>query len=218
MEESRPRVILSAAVSIDGRIATRTGDSALSSAADLKRLHRLRSRCDAILVGANTVLCDDPMLTVRSGAGKSPVRVVLDSRAAIPHASQIMRTCGMVRTIIAVSRMAQEERLERLRRLGAETITAGAGSVDVRRLLQALRRRGIRSVLVEGGGTTNWEFVRRGLFDELIVTVSPYLVGGWDAVPLAAGAGFRRVSDSPKLSLRSARRLENHLVLHYDKL
>ena len=96
MEKSRPHVILSAAVTIDGKIATRTGDSKLSSKRDKIRVHKLRSKVDAILVGINTVLLDDPILTVRYAKGKNPVRVVLDSRGTISSKSRILKTCSKI--------------------------------------------------------------------------------------------------------------------------
>lgn len=210
-------MVLSAAASLDGRIASRSGDSALSSEADLARVHRLRARHDAVLVGRNTVRADDPLLTVRLARGRDPARVVLDSAGTIPLSSRIMRTCGRARTIVAVSRRAGARRAARLRGAGAEVVVAGGGRVDIGRLLGRLAGMGIRSVLVEGGGRTNWEFVRRGLFDEVVVAVSPALLGGRGSVPLVDGPGFGRVADSPALRLVSCRRLGDHAVLRYAR-
>ncbi len=114
MESYRPRVILSAAISLDGKLATQTGDSKLSSRRDKIRVHKLRSRFDAILVGKNTVKIDDPLLTVQGIKGKNPVRVILDSRATICASSKILRTCSKIPTIIAVSKMAKKKNLEKL--------------------------------------------------------------------------------------------------------
>ncbi len=214
MAASRPHVILSAAVSVDGRIATRTGDSALSSGNDTARLHRLRGRVDAILIGKNTVLRDDPMLTVRHVRGRSPVRIILDSGGTISGNYRVVKTAGDVPTILAVSERVDARHLEDLRS-HTDVIVAGRDSVDVRLLLERLAAKGIKTVLVEGGGSINWEFVRLGLFDEMIVTVSPYLIGGSDAVSLVEGGGFAMVADSPELHLKSARRLGDHIVLHY---
>ena len=235
-----PRVIISAAVSVDGKISLAGGrgprsraraTAKLSSESDVSRVHRLRARCDAILVGLNTVLSDDPLLTVRHAragrkrgggrgvtTGSRPVRVVLDSMARIPPASKVVVTSPETRTIIAVSGAAPERRILALRRRGAEVVTVGRKAVDVQRLLGHLAKDGIRSVLVEGGGTTNWEFLRRNLVDEIVVAVSPYVLGGGlrGAVSLVEGAGFPSVSGSPKLSLRSARRLGDHVILSYD--
>lgn len=216
MAASRPRVILSAAVSVDGKIATRTGDSRLSSEDDIARMHELRSRTDAILVGKNTVLRDDPMLTVRHARGPNPVRVILDSNGEISTNCRILKTAAQVPTILAVSERVDAARLEELA-LRTEVIVAGRDSVDITLLLEQLADRGIKTVLVEGGGTVNWEFVRLGLFDEVIVTISPYLLGGNDAVSLVMGSGFAAIADSPKMHLKSARQLGDHIVLHYAR-
>ncbi len=214
MAASRPRVILSAAVSIDGKIATRTGDSRLSSEDDIARLHELRGRTDAILVGKNTVLCDDPMLTVRHARGPNPVRIILDSNGEISEDYRVLKTAAYVPTILAVSESVDAARLEELMSR-TEVIVAGRDSVDIRLLLERLAGRGIKTVLVEGGGTVNWEFVRLGLFDEVVVTISPYLLGGEDAISLVRGRGFAAVADSPEMHLKSARQLGDHVVLHY---
>lgn len=216
MDGSRPRVIISAAVSVDGRIATRTGDSRLSSRRDLVRLHGLRARVDAILVGANTVLRDDPLLTVRKVGGKNPTRIILDSAGRIPQGSKIMRTCGSIPTIVAVSQRITRSRLARLQKSQACIIIAGKNKTSIKILLKRLADRNVKSVLVEGGGTVIWEFVRTGLFDEIRVTVSPVLLGG-DSVPLVSGRGPGRISGWPALRLESARRLGNHVVLRYAK-
>ena len=110
MVKSRPKVILSAAVSLDGKIATRTGDSKLSSKKDKKRLHKLRSKVDAILVGRNTVQRDDPLLTVRLVKGKNPTRIILDSLGTIPSNSKIIKTCKKVPSIIAVSKKISKKK------------------------------------------------------------------------------------------------------------
>ena len=104
MASSRPHIILSATMSADGKIATISGDSELSSKKDKVRVHKLRSRADAILIGKNTVLRDDPLLTVRLAKGRNPTRIILDSTGSIPLNSKILKTCSKVPTIIAVSK------------------------------------------------------------------------------------------------------------------
>ena len=101
MVKSNPYVILSAAISIDGKISTITGDSKLSSKKDHIRLHKLRSKVDAILIGKNTLLQDDPILTVRYTKGKNPIRIILDSKGTIPINSRIIKTSNEIPTIIA---------------------------------------------------------------------------------------------------------------------
>lgn len=218
MEKSKPYVILSAATSIDGKIATRDGYSHFSSKQDSVRLHKLRSKVDAILVGKNTVLCDNPMLTVRHIKGKNPIRIILDSKGSISKNSKILQTSNQIPTIIAVSKIISKSNLEKLQRFPVEVVITGKKSVDIKLLLRKLSNKKIKTILVEGGGTINWEFIKNNLFDELIVTISPFLIGGNNAVSFIQGKGFGKISKSPKLRLKSTKRLKNHLVLNYKKV
>ena len=218
MEKSRPRIILSAAVSIDGKIATRTGDSKLSSKQDSVRLHKLRSKVDAIIVGKNTVAQDDPQLTVRHVKGKNPIRIILDSKGVISSKSKILQTSKEIPTIIAVSKKITKKNHDRLHKFPVEIIIAGTSSVNVKLLLKKLADRKIKTILVEGGGAVNWEFISNNLFDELIITVSPFLIGGNHAISFLRGQGFEKISNSPILRIKSIKRLKNHLVLHYIKV
>lgn len=216
MARSRPHVILSAAISIDGKIATKTGDSALSSKSDKIRVHRLRSQVDAILVGRNTVLQDNPILTVRHVRGKNPTRIILDSMCQISLQSRIIQSAHRIPTIIAVSKRAPRKNLERLGKFPVDVVIAGKTRVELKKLMQFLYRKNIKTILLEGGGTTNWDFVRQGLVDELIVTVTPYLVGGKDAKTLVEGDGFSQISKSLRLRLNKIKHQDNEVVLHYS--
>lgn len=213
MGGSRPEVTVCAAVSIDGRIASRSGDSALSSASDLGRLHRLRAKSDAVMVGANTVRRDDPLLTVRRARGRDPLRVVVDSKGAVPAGSRILRTAGKIPTLVAVSGSAP--RNARARLAPAEVVRAGSTRVDLRRLLEMLHERGVRTVLAEGGGRLNWELVRRGLCDALLVTVCPVVLGG--GTSLAEGVGAARVGTAPGMALERVARDGGEVVLRYAR-
>ena len=218
MGNSRPIVILSAATSIDGKIATKNGDSKLSSKQDSIRLHKLRSKVDAILVGKNTVVVDDPLLTVRHTTGKNPTRIILDSNGSIPAKSKILKTCDKIKTIIVVTKKISKANLKKLNKFPIEIIYAGEKSINLKQLLRKLYQKNIKTVLVEGGGTTNWEFIKYDIFDELIITLSPFLIGGIDSVSFVEGQGFSKISKSPNLRLKSMKRLKNHLVLHYVKV
>jgi 2,5-diamino-6-(ribosylamino)-4(3H)-pyrimidinone 5'-phosphate reductase len=218
MEKSRPYVIISGAISIDGKIATKTGDSKLSSKQDSIRLHKLRSKVDAILVGKNTVLVDDPLLTVRHTIGKNPTRIILDSKGILSNKSKILQTSDKVKTIIVVSKQISKLNLEKLNKFPVEIIIAGKNFINIKLLLKKLLGKKIKTILVEGGGTTNWEFVKHNIFDELIITMSPFIIGGDDAVSLVEGEGFTKISKSPNLRLKSTKRLKNHFVLHYTKV
>lgn len=217
MAKSRPHIILSAAVSLDGKIATKTGDSEISSRQDKIRVHRLRARSDAILVGKNTVKKDDPLLTVRYAKGKNPTRVILDSRAEISTSSKIIKTSQLIPTIIAVSKKAPKKNLSNLAKYPVRIITAGKDKVEIKKLLKILYKQGIRIIILEGGGTTNWDFVSKGLVDEVVVTISPCLVGGIAATTLVEGTGFAKIANSMKLKLRKAVRHGGEIVLHYQR-
>jgi 2,5-diamino-6-(ribosylamino)-4(3H)-pyrimidinone 5'-phosphate reductase len=218
MAKSRPRIILSAAITLDGKIATRTGDSKLSSKKDKIRLHKLRSKVDAILVGRNTVQCDDPRLTVRYVKGKNPIRIILDSQGSISSSSKIIKTCKNIQTIIAVSKKISKKNLLRLQKLPLQVVILGEKKINIKKLLQYLSKQKINSVLVEGGGTVNWEFIYNNLIDEAIITLTPYIVGGENATTLVQGKGFSKISSSKKLRLKRISRQGNELVLYYSKL
>jgi len=218
MEKSRPYIILSTAISIDGKIATRTGDSKLSSNQDYIRLHKLRSKVDGILIGKNTAMHDNPLLTVRYTKGKNPVRIILDSQGNISSKSKILQTSNEVPTIIAVSKKITKSNLEKLYKFPVEVIITGKNFVNIKSLLKKLSDKKISTILVEGGGTINWEFIKQNLFDELIITLSPFLIGGNNAISFIQGNGFDKISKSPNLQLKSIKKLKNHLVLNYVKV
>lgn len=198
----RPYTILKWAQSIDGKIATRTGDSRwISSPPARRHVHRLRARVDAILVGLRTVLVDDPMLTARDvPIRRTATRVVLDSRLAIPLRAALVRTAEAFPTLILTTRHAQGTRsakAERLRRAGVEVVGCRArrGRVDLPSALRVLGARRITNLLVEGGGTVFGAFLDAGLADEALVFVSPRLIGGDEAVNACRGSGASGIAD-----------------------
>lgn len=210
----RPDVILTAAMTLDGRIATRGGDSRISSVSDLKKLHRLRSRSDAVMIGRGTQLTDNPRLTVRQAKGRNPVRIVVDSLARTSTNSRIFSAKGGS-TIIAVSQRAPRARVERLRLKGARVIQCGTRHVDLKKLLQTLRAIGVRRVLLEGGGNLNWSMLAGKLVDEIQVTIAPFVVGGKKATTLVEGFGVGRIGHAIRLSLVRMNRNGNEVVLRY---
>ena len=218
MEKFNMHIILSAAISIDGKISTRSNDSKFSSKEDIIRLHKLRSKVDAILIGKKTLLRDDPLLTVRHTKGKNPIRIILDSKGTISKNSKIIKTSDKIPTIIAVSKKISKVNLSKLKKLPVEVIISGENSVNLKSLMKKLSTKKIQTLLVEGGGTVNWEFIKNNVFDELIITLSPYLIGGNNATSLVEGNGFAKIIDSPNLKLKSVKRLKNHLVINYIKV
>ena len=218
MAKSRPKIILSAAMSIDGKISTTLGDSKLSSKNDLKRVHKLRSQVDAILVGTNTIQNDDPLLTVRYVKGKNPTRIILNSLGNISMKYKIFKTAKKIHTIIACSEKISKNNKKRLENNSIEIINTGKNSINLKKLLSLLYKKNIKSILLEGGGVTNWEFIKQNLVDEIFVTVTPFIVGGENSISLVEGIGFSKISHSPKFHLKKVSRLRDELVLQYTKL
>ena len=217
---SKLRVTINAAMTVDGKIATTCGNSRISSRRDLIRVHELRSSVDAIMVGISTVLIDNPLLTVRlikPKKGKNPARIIIDSDCRIPLDSRILKTAHRIATIVVVSERAHGEKIDKLRSTGAMVIIAGRETVDLREALLCLRKMGFENILAEGGGELNWSLLDLGIVDQLIVTVSPKLVGGRSATTLVEGAGYEKISQAINMELKKVYRQNNgELVLFYE--
>jgi 2,5-diamino-6-(ribosylamino)-4(3H)-pyrimidinone 5'-phosphate reductase len=216
---TRPFVILNAAMSLDGKIATHTGDSRMSSPVDLRRVHRLRATVDGIMVGLRTLLVDDPKLTVRFVKGRKPYRIIVDSNARTPLGSYVVRTARDIPTIVAVTSRAPKARVKALKRMGVSILVCGKGKlVSQTILLERLRTLGIRKILLEGGGTLNWSMLSDGVVDEIFVAITPRIIGGAKAVSLVEGEGSAMVKDSVKLKLLTASKYGPDLVVRYKVL
>ena len=216
---SRPCVILNAAMSLDGKIATYTGDSQMSSPADFRRVHRLRASVDGIMVGMRTLLRDNPKLTVKFAKSRKPRRIIVDSKAQTPLSSYVVSTANEIPTIIAVTSRASKNRIEILERRGVKILVCGKGSlVSVKILLQTLRKLGIRKILLEGGGALNWSMLSSGLVDEISLAITPRILGGEKAVTLVEGKGTPLVKDGVKLKLLNIAKYGPDLVVRYKVL
>lgn len=213
-------------MTVDGKIATSSGDSKISSRKDLVRVHKLRASVDAVVVGISTILADNPRLTVRLVKGKNPARVIVDSRGRIPLDSQIMRTAFKVKTIVAVTDKAPEKKLVELRDMGAEVLVISEGKkgrsaavphgVNLKLLFRKLENMGLKKILVEGGGELNWSLLHLWLVDELTITIAPKIAGGRLATTLVEGDGFDEIAQSIRLQLKKIERKKGgELVLYY---
>ena len=212
-----PWVAMKTAMTLDGKIATRTGDSKWITGAEARAyVHELRHRFMAILVGIGTAVADDPLLNCRiEGRGvRQPIRVVVDSNARLSLDSQLVKTAGEYRTIVAHTCFAPEERVKALREIGVEMLLCKEkeGLVDVRNLLELLGQSGIDSILLEGGGSLNYTFLSEGLADELYAFIAPKIVGGMNAKTPVEGAGMEKMADAINLEL------ENVLNIGHDVL
>jgi 2,5-diamino-6-(ribosylamino)-4(3H)-pyrimidinone 5'-phosphate reductase len=214
----KPRVILNAAMTLDGKIATKMGSSEISGEDDLLRVHRLRQESDAIMVGINTVLADDPRLTVHkmsANPADNPLRVVVDSQARTPLSSRILSKDAP--TLIAVSKKAPEDRVKQLGQ-HAKILVCGDERVDLECLMENLGRQGIETLMLEGGSTLNYSMITRGLVKEVMVCVAPMIVGGSQAKTLVDGDGMDNMSQAVKLKLKKFYTLGEDLILEYKVL
>ena len=219
------KLIINGAMTIDGKIATAAGDSKISSKEDLVRVHRLRATVDAIVVGISTIMADDSRLTVRLAKGKNPARIIVDSKGRIPLESRVLSTARSIKTIVAVTSQAPEEKIAKIRETGAKVLVVKEGrgynvavphGVDLKQLFLSLKGMGMNKFLVEGGGELNWSLLRLGMVDELTVTIAPKIAGGRLATTLVEGDGFDQMSEGIKLRLeRVERKKSGELVLRY---
>ncbi|MFO0842056.1 MAG: bifunctional diaminohydroxyphosphoribosylaminopyrimidine deaminase/5-amino-6-(5-phosphoribosylamino)uracil reductase RibD [Gemmataceae bacterium] len=206
LAKGRPWVIAKWAMTLDGRIATRTGDSKwISNAASRRIVHDLRGRVDAVVVGVGTALADDPLLTARPPGPRTAARVVLDSRLRLPVGSQLVRTAREVPTLVGATALAPGERRDRLLVEGCEVmmLPEAEGRVSPLALLDELGRRRFTNVLVEGGGEALGSFLDSGEIDEAHVFLAPRLMGGAEARSPLLGRGVERVAEM--LLLRDVR-------------
>jgi diaminohydroxyphosphoribosylaminopyrimidine deaminase/5-amino-6-(5-phosphoribosylamino)uracil reductase len=215
-----PFVIAKFAASLDGRIAAASGDSRWVSGLETRAWsHELRTRIDAILVGSDTVIVDDPELTARPGGTpgeRQPLRVVVDSRGRIPPMARIFSGPG--KTLVATSDAAMLSWRASTAAQGAEVISLPieGGHVDLRLLLVELGRRDILTLLVEGGGVILGGFFDAGLVDKLHAVIAPIIIGAAEAPGAVAGRGAYRMAEALRLREVTVERLgEDILVTGY---
>ncbi len=199
---SCPWFIAKWAMTLDGRIATRAGDSKwISSEASRAVAHQLRGRVDAIMIGRGTALADDPLLTARPAGVRSPVRIVLDTTAQLPLDSQLVRTAGQIDTLVAVSMEADRGRCQALAQAGCEVFSLAASTPELRlqELIEELAGRQMTNILVEGGPTLLGSMFDAGLIDEVHAFIAPKLIGGVFAKGPMAGAGRALIDEAAAL-------------------
>lgn len=213
---SLPYVTVKTAASLDGKIASRTGDSRwISSEASRRVVHALRGRVDAVMVGSGTVLRDDPRLLPRGSAARLPARVIVDTALRIPVRARVLKEAKKATVYIATAAPAGSRRASRLEKLGAHVlfVPSRRGMVDLAILLRALGELGMMHVLVEGGGGLVAGLVERSLADEFLFFIAPKLIGGRDAVTPVEGAGVAHVKDAFPITIRSVERVGCDLLV-----
>ncbi len=213
----RPLVVFKLAMSLDGRVATAEGDSRwISGKASRALVHGWRSECDAVAIGIGTAVADDPLLTARDvEAARQPARVVFDSSARLRPDSKLVHTVDDARLIVVTSPDADGVRVSALRDAGAEiAVAAGESAADrVGAALAELGRRGVQSLMLEGGPTLAGAFLDAGELDELRVFVAPIVVGGSDARPVAKGQGVARVADAARALAVEVERIDDDVLI-----
>jgi len=221
----RPRCFLNVAMSLDGKIASSARElPTFPSQADRRAMDRIRARADAVLIGAGTLRAADYPLRVRSAAlrrlrvasGKSaqPLNIVLSSTLRVPLDGRFFLDSEAKRLVVTTTRAPARKR--EAAGLRSEVLVWKGAKIDLRRLVRELYRRGIRNLLLEGGGATNFEFFRLGLVDEIYMTLCPVVIGGASSPTPVDGAGF-----SPRDFLRFSpirvKRVGGELFLHYRR-
>ena len=215
-----PFVTAKFAASLDGKIATRSSDSKWISGDEARKYgHTLRYTTDAIMVGVNTILADDPHLTARSCCGrggmarKQPLRIIMDSKGRTPLTAQVFNEPG--KTLLALGRPITPEKTKAFTQAGTELLELPSeeGLVDLERLLKALGKREITSVLVEGGGILLGSLFDSKLVDKVIIFIAPVIIGGKEARTAVSGKGVDKVADSIKLERTRVGKLGEDLVV-----
>jgi len=210
----RPFVLLKLAASLDGRIATAAGESRwISGPAARRWVHVLRNQVDAVMVGAGTVLADDPALTCRLRGGRDPVRVIVDGRLRIPSRARVLGQVSAAPTLVATTARASPGRRRALVDAGAELLVLPGrrGRLRLADLMRVLADRGIVSVLIEGGGELAAAALRERVVDRLLLVSAPTLIGG-DGRPMLGALALERLAAAPRLAQETVSRLGPDLL------
>ena len=225
IKTKRPYVILKAGMTLDGQIATASGESRwITSALSRREVHRLRSQADAVLVGVGTVIADDPALTARTGAQlkkparRQPLRVVVDSGLRIPSDAQILSHQHVAKTVVAATRSAPITRRKALQKRGIEVLSLPSvrGKVSLPALIRELGKRGITSLLVEGGGEINAAILKAKLVQQVRLYMAPALLGGGNAKGVIGGKSPARLAQALKLKGVRTRLVGGDVVIEGD--
>ena len=214
-----PWVIAKWAMSLDGKTATREGDSKWISSQDSRTLvHGIRSHVDAVMVGFQTAVQDDPALTVRYATGDNPVRVVVDPVAALPLDRQLVQTARDTPTFVIVGPAADTDRVAALERLGVTVVSVGgvvhSRDLDLVGAMRELRSRGMRRVLLEGGGSLTAACLEAGLIHQAMAFVAPKLIGGTRAKTPVDGPGKDAVLDAWQFGELHSEQIGEDVILH----
>jgi diaminohydroxyphosphoribosylaminopyrimidine deaminase/5-amino-6-(5-phosphoribosylamino)uracil reductase len=213
--KKEPFVILKVAATLDGKMATRNGDSKwISGEASRRFVHKLRDQVDGVLVGIGTVLKDDPMLTARIRGGRDPYRIILDSQLKIPEEAKVIGT-RPTKAIIASTELAPKDKIEKLEKRGVKILIFDSkrGKVNLRACLSKLGEIGMTNLLVEGGSQVNGSFLDEGLIDKLLLFLSPRLMGDHQAPGIFGGEGVSNLQEAIVLKEIKTKRVGEDILL-----
>ncbi|MFW9941071.1 MAG: 2,5-diamino-6-(ribosylamino)-4(3H)-pyrimidinone 5'-phosphate reductase [Candidatus Thorarchaeota archaeon] len=215
----KPYIILSAAMTIDGKIASKEGDPKLSDEVDWKEVHKLRTQVDAIMVGKGTILKDNPKLHIKFYEHTGYYRIVVDSNLTIPMESKVISfEPEKYPTIICTTENVPIKKISKYEEKKIKVIQSGKGEkVDLRKLMPLLKKLEIHTILLEGGGNLNWSFIENDLIDEIRLTIAPWIVGGKEATSLVEGIGFESMNEALKFDLIELKHRDNYVVLKYKR-
>ena len=197
-----PFVVLKTAMSLDGKIATASGESKWITGEEARKdVHKLRNRLSAIMVGINTVLIDNPELTCRIPDGINPVRIIVDSNLRVPYDCKILKTAKEFKTIIATTEKAVKDKINEIEALGAIVIETKSknGKVDLNDLMIKLGEQKIDSILLEGGATLNYSALESEIVDKVLVYIAPKFIGGAKSKTPVGGNGIDKLKDAFKV-------------------
>jgi len=213
--KKKPFVILKVAATLDGKMATRNGDSKwISGEASRHLVHQWRDRVDGVLVGIRTVLKDDPMLTARIRKGRDPYRIVLDSRLMIPEEAKVIGASPS-KTIIASTEKASKDKIEKLEQKGVQILLLDSkeGKINLKSCLSKLGEIGMMSLMVEGGSQVNGSFLDEGLIDKLFLFLSPKIMGDPQALGIFGGKGISSVQEAIVLKEIKKRKIGEDILI-----
>jgi diaminohydroxyphosphoribosylaminopyrimidine deaminase / 5-amino-6-(5-phosphoribosylamino)uracil reductase len=218
IETQKPYVVLKSAMSLDGKIATYSGNSKWISCEESRQyVHTLRNELKGIMVGINTVMKDDPELTTRLGSGKrrNPVRIIVDSRGRIPLSAKILQNPHDNPVIIATTAQFPEQKRIFLEESGHKVLILPEtnGQVDLISLMDELGKLKIDGILLEGGGTLNESALKSGIVDEVQFIIAPLLLGGREAITPVEGSGFETIDEGVSLYHLTTRQLGNDILV-----
>ncbi|MCI0763265.1 bifunctional diaminohydroxyphosphoribosylaminopyrimidine deaminase/5-amino-6-(5-phosphoribosylamino)uracil reductase RibD [Bacillus sp. TL12] len=214
MKMKQPFVTIKTAMSLDGKIATATGESKWITGEDARGdVHQYRHTHDAILVGVNTVIADDPSLTTRlPNGGKHPIRIILDTHLRMPLSSRVI-TDGIAPTWIIVGKDVQKEKIARYESQGTSVLQMQTSQIEIRELLLLLGEKQILSLFVEGGQSIHASFLETKCFNEIVTYISPKLIGGKDAPTMFGGTGFNKLQDALSLQIQEMKQIGDDIKI-----